>query len=160
MTRPGQGAKETGYAERKVAETQAGAQTKVAAIEAAGGVVRELVSAAKSNPIIGCAVALIVADVLASARVITARTEAFIFIMVGTAFGVTVALEVLDTGAAIASSVNPFSGGGATAPDPSELIRPSAQTVVENPPAIKSADQGVGLGAIASRLLPKEGVLG
>jgi hypothetical protein len=148
-----------GFADRQVAKTQAAAQVVSTTVEAGAAVIRELVSAAKSNPVIGVALALITANILRKASIIDAKTEATIFTIATVAFGVTITLEVVEGIGAAINEIDPFSQGGATPPNPADLIRPSATTIVENPP-VRGGGEGSGAQAASgaatlAALIPK-----
>lgn len=128
-----------GYAAREVAKGSNAADMAIAGINASGAVLRELISAAKANQIVGVILSAIIVDMLASTKVISSKCEAFCFMALATAFGVTVALEVTDAGVSAISAIDPFKSGGPTPPDPADLIKPVPTTIVENPPAAANA---------------------
>jgi len=152
-------AQATGYAARKVAAIQAGADVTTAAIAAFGGVAREVVGVAKANPIMGIFLALVGADMLNQAHLIQNSTKNIIFALCGVAFGVEVGLTIVEGVGAVINELDPFSTHGSSAPDPSLLVRPSPTVIVENPPAQPGAPTGgPGLGggsSMLTALIPK-----
>lgn len=148
--RYGEGALETGYAEREVAKTHAHADEIVAGITAAKDIVTALIDTAKANPIMGIVLAVVTADVLQRTHIITPKTEAFIFTVCGVAFGVEVGLEAVE---GISSIIGDITGHGSSAPNPADLVRPSPTTVVENPPPPAPATRGGSAGAPSGTLL-------
>lgn len=132
-----------GYANRKVAESTNAADMAIAGINTSGAVIRELISTVKSNPIMGVILAGIVIDVAFKAKLIDAGMKNTLVACLVTAFGVTVAMDVA-TG--IISAVE----GGSNAD--TNLIQPSAQTIVENPPAAANASTPNRSGGLAGML--------
>ncbi len=121
---------ETGYASRKVAETRANADVKMAGIdaatrmgEAALGLMTEFVRVGVSNPVVGAASAMILSDMLQRAGLISANTENAIFGVALAVVGVTAAVDVVGE----IASVTDIFGSRAAPPDP---LSPSATTVV------------------------------
>jgi hypothetical protein len=140
--KPPSDASSLGYAQRKVAETTAKADVKVAELSALRDVICEVIRTAKSHPIMGLTLAVVTADILEQGGVIRTDTRALVNQMCGIAFGVSVSIEVVDGVANLIHSFesNPF--GGNQTPDPANLIRPSASTIVENPPTPPSPSRG------------------
>ncbi|MCI4320604.1 MAG: hypothetical protein L3K23_10840 [Thermoplasmata archaeon] len=122
------------YAARQIAAGTNSKDIAVAGITSASAVVRELITVAKANPIIGVVLAAIVVDVLDQAKVIRPQTSIFLFNCIGVAFDVTVAAEIVD----IFGEINPFKSGGGSNSN-SDLIKPVPTTIVENPPAAANA---------------------
>lgn len=142
----------TGYAEREVAKTQAQADIATTTIHETSALLRSLIEASASHPVLGCVFAFILADVLAKGRVISPGTASAIMHIAGVAFGATVTLEVVE---GVASITHVF--GGPQAPNPADLIRPSATTIVSNPPTPPMPSRGsVDIGALSAAL--KKGV--
>ena len=154
-----------GYATRVVAQEQRKQNVETAgihaiesvgveAIKTGGEIIRELVGAAKANPLIGVCVAVISANVLYRLKVIDSKTEMFIFTAAGVAFGVSVASEIVNETESVIRAIDPFSSGGSTAPDPAELIKPVPTTIVENPVNAGSSGGPTGAAQLAA-LVPK-----
>lgn len=118
------------YGARKIAEGTNAADMAIAGINSSGAIVREFVSLAKSNPIVGVVIAGIAIDVAFQAKLIDAGMKATLVTCLVTAFGVGV---VVDAAEGLISAVT--GGANSTA----DLIRPSATTIVENPPAAANA---------------------
>lgn len=136
----------SGYSARKIAEATNGADIAIAGINSSGAVLRELLAVAKSNPIIGVVISAILANVLWRAKIIDNGTYEFVNVMIGTAFGVTVALDI-EQGVLNVLGL----GGGQN----ENLIAPVATTLVENPPAAANAstpNRGGGIGALISKI--------
>jgi len=149
-------AQATGYAQRKIAETMAKAQMAVAGIDAGSSVLRELISCAKANPIIGVLLAAVTTDILGQAQVIRPSTEAFMFRCLGVAFGVSVSVEAAEGLASFLDAIDPFKSGGPTPPNPADLIAPTPTTLVENPEPAKSAPPVPPPGALGlTALIPR-----
>jgi hypothetical protein len=126
--KPPSSASTTGYSARKIAETERTQTIGVATIQAVRDVLVEMLSACKANPIIGVITAVVVVDMLHRAGLITAGAYSACVTFISVAFGVTVAIEVAETGVALITGIT---GGGSTAPDPGELIKPVPTTLVE-----------------------------
>lgn len=126
-------AQATAYGRRKVAETNAKSRAVVGGMSLTKDVLVEIISVAKVNPVVGAVLALIMVDILAENKVLSPRGATLGYIIVGGAFGVSVADDVINDVTQLITALNPFKQGGATATDPADLIKPVATTFVEAP---------------------------
>jgi hypothetical protein len=119
------------YTQRKVAEIQAVAGTGQVTIAGILDIMRELVRAATTNPLIGAVVAVIFADLLAQLKVIQPGTRNIIFGFAGVGFGVEVATELITAADGFLDALDPFKSGSSGGNSSNAgVMTPSAQTVV------------------------------
>lgn len=126
-----------GYAARVVAETQKAQAVEVAGIEAATavategiGILKELIRASVSNPLLGPVAAVIVSDMLQRAKIIGPGAAGIVQSFSAWSMGVGLGVSAATTAANIIDQLNPFDMFKAPPPNPPDLIRPSAQVVV------------------------------
>lgn len=134
------------YGERKVAETQRSTSIMVTAIDNLGSIARSLIDGAKSNPIIGVLIALITVDILEQGGIIRTSTKDLMVKLVLIAFGVEVTAEI----AGMIFNALPWGHAGGTSN--SDLLKPTLQTNVENPPVPKGGGGGEGASGATAAL--------
>lgn len=98
------------------------------AIESSAAVLQELMRTAISNPLMGCILGLVLADLLKKANIITLQTSQQIKLLVLFAAGVTITADILQLVQELEGLVlgDITFGGNVNA----SLIKPSANTVV------------------------------
>lgn len=139
------------YTQRKIAETKALAGTGQISIEATMGVMKELVRASTTNPLVGAAVVCIFADLLTSLKVIQPGTRNIIFGFAGVGFGVEMSVELITAADGFLDALDPFKGSAGASPS-ADVMTPTATTVVYG-------DEVKAGGAAALSRLPPPGAL-
>lgn len=104
-------------------------------IESSTGLIKELIRAGMSSPILGFAATMIITDILErKAKILSADTALFIKIMAGATMGVDITTELIgaigQAAAQIENGINPTHifnvAGNSSSPD---LAKPSAQVL-------------------------------
>lgn len=145
-----------GYYNKEAAKVAAEGAATVAAISEAGATARagldllkEFIKVGVSNPIVGAASAMILADILQRSKIISSNTEAVVFGVGLAAIGVQLGGEVANDVSSLIDAINPVDLFKQPSSPPSPL-QPSAQVVVFG----DSAGEKVAR-ALSGQLLPE-----
>lgn len=87
----------------------------------------EVIRTAANNPLMGCVVAVVVADLLNRGKLLSDQAKGIIFGMVLVAFGVSVTGELASD---LEGVIGTFTGNAPQQANPTDLIRPVASTIV------------------------------
>ena len=145
---------QSSYGAREVAKTTSAADIAIAGITSTGNIIQELVALAKTNPLIGVVLAIIVTDALSRGTkpVISPAGKVMIYTLIGFTMGVTIVADLAQTADNIISTLEGNGGQGSL--NPGELIMPVATTLVENPqPPAPATRAGVPAGALLEKAL-------